>query len=561
MLRKINSGSFNQYLRITLLAGLILFVLAGAVLTAFFLIERSSTRTTRQQDSFSRLLREYDLYFQELTGTEREFAYLNRELDKIEKRALTVESWLSVLKRRRSLAAVHPPSAENYANSITRALKAYPMSQPVTAIAVAAQLKNTAVNLEAGQKLRNWLSVFQDGEFNNLRLALHVILGDFKDSARASLLPSDIVSDGTESVNTDFAILKTLRADYRGAASDIQLMFNANARLSDSALRFAAEYFYDFGDLQRSAEIFSMIDDEKALVRQADALYLAGFTGMSRSIWSMLAAALNENSLYNLAVTSESAEEALSYLEKFATLEPQPSLANQRFAGEQNPNNADSGCLQFGLIRYSRLLDYPQALSVLQNSKEITPARFPFVDLEICKRNAPTQEGGRQAAEAWLLLDRHPENEDLYNWASRLFFYQRLYAEAEILLHRVEQFSFGGQWVPFYRAVLLMNEGDIEAAQAILRSIPVTDAGWPVYANLGRILETERSYSRAVEQYEAAAAQAQNPKTASRIQLRIAKCSSISGHPNEARRALEYALELDPENLTARLELDRANLW
>jgi tetratricopeptide (TPR) repeat protein len=540
----INIGKLNPLLRITLLSGLILFVLAGAVLSAIFLIERSSTRTTRQEESFSRLLRNYDGAFGELAGTEREFAYLNRELDRIEKRTLGVESWLSVLKRRRALAAVHPPSAENYANSINRALKAYPMSQPITAVAAAALVKNSAVNREAEQKLRNWLSVFQDGEFNRLRLSLHVILGDFRNPGRASLLPDDIVSDGTESISANMAVLKALRADYRGAAADIQTMLNSRVTLSDSTLRFAGEYFYDFGDLQRSAEIFNMINDEKALVRQADALYLAGFTDMSRSIWSMLAASSNENSLYNLALTTDDAEEAAFWLEKLVTLD----------------SASGNDCFQFGLIRYSRLLDYQGALSLLQNTEGIAPSRYPFVDLEICKRNAQSQESGRQAAEAWLLLDRHPENEDLYNWASRLFFYQRLYAEAEILLRRVEQLQFDSQWIRLYRAVLLMREGDIDDAQEILRAIPAEDADWPVFANLGQILEIERSHLRAIEQYEEAAARAPNPKTASRILLRIARCSSTLGYSNEARRVLEYALELDPENLTAALELERMTL-
>ena len=537
----IKLDNLNPLLRITLLAGLILFVLTGAVLTVFFLAERSSTRITRQEDSFSRLLRDYDGAFRELTGTEREFAYLNRELDRMEKQTLGVESWLSVLKRRRSLAAVHPPSEENYRNSINRALKAYPMSQPVAAVAAAALVKNSAVSPEAEQNLRNWLSLFHDGDFNNLRLSLHVLLGDFRNPARASRLPVDIVSDGTEAVNADLAVLKTLRADYRGAAADIQTMLNSHIPLSAPSLRFAAEFFFDFGDLQRSAEIFNMIDDEKALVRQADALYLAGFTEMSRSIWSMLAVSSNENSLYNLALTADDAEEAASWLEKLVSLDI----------------ISGGGCFQAGLIRYSRFLDYQDALFILQNTEGANPDRYPYVDLEICRRNAQSQESARQAAEAWLLLERHPESEDLYNWASRLFFFQRMFSEAQILLRRAAQYQFEGRWVPLYSALLLMNEGDTDAAQDILRSIPAQDADWAVFANLGRILEAERSHIRAIEQYETASERTQNPKIASRIQLRIARCSLTLGHSDDARRSLEYALELDPENLSAGLELER----
>ena len=549
--QKINGNRFSRFLRITLLAGLILLVLAGAVLTVSYFVERSATRETRQQDSFAQSLREYDNMAMETIGTQREFENLNRELDRMEKRAIGVESWLSVLKRRRALARLNSPSAENYVNSINRALKEYPMSPPIAAIAAAVLVKNSAVNTEGEQKLRGWLPVFTDPAFNTLRLSLHVILGDFRNPQRASELPADLFSDGTEDITVDLAVLKTLRGDYRRASADIQMMLNSQVSPSVAALRFAAEYYYDFGDLQRSAEIFNLINDEKALVRQADALYLAGFTDTARSIWSMLAGqqegediptvSPNGNSLYNLAVTTEDNEEAVSYLEKLVMIE---SVSN-------------SDCLQFGIIRYSRFLDYRRALALLQNTRGITPALMPYIDLEICRRNAQTQETGRQTAEAWLLLDRHPENEDLYNWAARLFFYQRYFAEAKILLRRVEQFRFEGQWVPLYKAILLMDEGDIEQAESILRLIPAANAGWPVFANLGRILEAERSQLRAIDQYELASEKAQNPKTASRIQLRIARCFSTIGRLTEARSALQYALELDPENLTARLELEK----
>jgi len=531
--------SSARLLRITLLSGVMLLVLTGAVLSVFFFIERSAARTTRQQDSFYRILREYDAAARDSFGTEREFDHLNGELDKLEKRAIGVESWLSILKRRRKLAAIHPLSMVNYRNSINSALNAYPYSQQIAAISAAALIKNSSINREAEERLRGWLSLFTDPSFNELRLAIHVILGDFGTPHRAAIIPANIYTDGTEAVTLDLAILKTLRADYRGATADIQAILGA-PHPSTNALRFAAEYNYDFGDLLRSAEIFSLIDDDKAMIRQADALYLAGFPESAGAVWSILADLENENSLYNLAVTSEENEAAV-YLEKLVNI--------------TTVSDADSR--QFGIIRYSRFLDEPAAITVLQKSAGFSPDDYPFIDLEICKRQSQGRDIGRQLADTWLLLDRHPENEDLYSWAAWRFFFQRRIDEAAILLDRMELLRFDAQWVRFYRALQLMNDGRLDEAQSILRSIQSQEVNWHIYANLGRIIESQRSAGRALEQYELAAAKAQDPKVAARIQLRIARCYTALNSPIDARRALQTALDLDDENLTARLELQR----
>ena len=539
---KISGG---KYLRITFLAGLILLVFAGCILTVFWLFERGSSKTARRQDSFFRILREYDISAETVVGTEKEFEGLNRELDRLEKRAISVESWLSVLKRRKALANLHRPSMGAYRSSINRALKAYPLSQPIAAVAAAALVKDTALDRQAEEKLRGWLPLLTDPSFNTLRLGFYVLLGDFRNPQNAAQLPDGLFSGGSEDVTVDLAILKILRADIRGAAADIQAHLNSRISPSNDFLRFAAEYYYDFGDLSRSAELFSLLEGDLSLLRQADALYLAGFTGSARSIWSILADSLNENSLYNLAVTSEDQNEAAGFLEKLANTDPSLQYQDSR---------------QFGIIRYSRLLDYSRAIAVLEDAEKLEPSGYPYIDLEICRRYAQRQEPGRQIAEAWLLLERHPENENLYWWAAWQIFFNRYYDETKILLNHAERLGLSGQWVSEYMAVQLMLEGDLETAESILRSIPGETAGWNIYANRGCILETQSYPARALEQYELAALKLQNPKTASRIQFRIAKCFFALGRVSDAYRALEYALDIDPENHTARLELDRAFL-
>ncbi|MCL1954709.1 MAG: hypothetical protein FWF61_02145, partial [Brevinematales bacterium] len=117
----------RRTLRITLVSVLIFFILSSGALAFFYLAERNADKTTRIQDNFSRSLREYDTQFSD-TGADRDFERMNRELDKLEKKAIGVESWLSVLKRRRALARINQSSLENYKKSVNNAIQLYPMS-------------------------------------------------------------------------------------------------------------------------------------------------------------------------------------------------------------------------------------------------------------------------------------------------------------------------------------------------------------------------------------------------------------------------------------------------
>jgi len=551
---KLNSFFKGGVLRITLLAGLILLVLSIIVIFCLNFFNIGNSKTARRQNNFYSLLREYDLSARVFAGTDREADMLNGDLERLEKNAVTVESWLSILKRRKTLAQTHRPSAENYRNSIKRALSAYPLSQPLAAIAAAAFVKDTAINKDTEAAIRELLPVLTDPAFNTIRLNLHVLLGDFKNPQKARLLPKELISDGTEEITVDLALVKILGSDLRGAAADIFKILISPPAPSENSLRFAAEYYFDFGDLRRSAELFSRIDDDAARIREADALYLAGFTDSARAIWFYLAVSsettLNQTSLYNMAVTAANQDEAFNFLEKLVNTNTALNIKNLPFSAGR----------QFGFIRYSRFLPYNQAVTFLVNTKNQALPGNPYIDLEISKRHAQGPGLSRQLAETWLLLDRNPENEDLYQWAVWFMFFQRYYDEAKILLNRMEYFPITGQWFSFYRAVQSMQEGSLETAEKILRSISEETSEWQVYANLGRILEINSSYLRALEQYAFASEKLQltsNYKTMSRLQLRIAKCFSVLGRLSEARKALEYALDLDPDNQTARFEIDR----
>ncbi|MCL2411086.1 MAG: hypothetical protein FWC97_05520 [Treponema sp.] len=559
-----------RILRLTMLAGIFFLLICCIALLLFVFIERGSVRTARRQENFNNSLRQFDIAFSDNFGTEREFEYFNRALDRLENNTITVESWLSVLKRRRTLSALHPPSLTYYRNSLNNALNAFPASQHIIALAAAQLVKDTAITRETETLLRRWLPLLNrglapaDSALNTIALSFHVLLGDFRNPALANqYVSSGIVSCGTEAITINLALLKVLRENIAGASADIQTMTASWDTLSTQAAHFAAEFTFDFGDLIRSAELFSQIDDTRALIRQADALYLAGFRESAAFIWNLLAISAEweqgeidlsetpyiENSLYNLAslaLADKNYARAHYYLGRLVRLD---SMFN-------------SNSHIFGLIRYSRLYDMPEAASVIESNINIESVNSPYVDLEIVRRYREMWHLNRQIAETWLLLDRHPENENLNKWAAWHFFFQRRFDEIPIFMDRLNTSRFADSWTDLYRALLHMNDGDLEAAEAILLNIPEAKRDWTVWANLGRIYETQRSPARALAQYELAAANMelsawQNPEAAARIQHRIARCLITLGRPAEAIRALLLAVELDPNNLSAQLELDR----
>jgi len=540
-----------NHLRIILTAGIILFVLAGSVLTVFYLIERSGSKAARQQDSFQLIMRGFDEEFEGLFFTESEFDRLNGRLDRMEKLAVSVDSWLSILKRRRALAEIHPFSADNYRKSIENALNSYPYSQPITAIAAASLVKNSRVNSQTAQQIRSMLPSLTEPFFNTFRVSMHVLIGDFENPESAEAIPSNLYTDGTELITLNLAVLKTIRGDYRGALSDIQMLMNnygqSDNAPSEKAVFFAADFNYDFGSMLRSAEIFSYLSDERSMIRQADALYLSGYKETASAIWEILSESSNETSLYNLASASNDPLKAVSYLERLVNIE------------KENLRSPAAG--EFGLVRYSRTFDYLPAVTLLNNNQKFPAGDYPYIDLEICRRHAQVQNSARQAAEAWLLLDRHEQNENIYKWVFRNLFFNRNYAEAKILFNRMEQLKLDYYWINYYKALYLMSEGSLDTAENVMRNIAASYYNWQDYANLGRILEAARSPSRALEQYEAAVLKMdlkpENFKAASAILVRMAGCYTALRRPIDALNSLRYAVELDPGNMTAHFELEK----
>lgn len=557
-------------LRITIFSGLMLLLLIGGMLVGIVLTKNGAITLGDEQESvFYRLLREYDFKYRRILETEspvnrqQELEELDRELGRLEKNAEGVESWLSVLKRRRQLVTDGGSRfAEAYRSASLRAVTAFPYSEPVAAVAAAALVHDTAITAGTETRLREMIPLLASSRFASMRLSLHVLLGDLKnpETAMAAIplntgwSPDISARADAESILIDLLLMKILAGDIPGVAVDIQSALSARA--SPALTRLAAEYFYDFGEPLRSAELFSVLPDEAALSRQADALWLAGYAGNARAIWAMLAnaptGASSSRALYNLALTAPSPEESAALLER---------LAGQAGAGDTSR--------RFGLIRFSRLLDAPQALAMLEaesssgRSGANTGPAAALLDLEILRRRAETGETARIIAETWLLLEQYPATEELYEWAAWYFGKQRFYDESALLQRTALRHNFTGQWLRLHQALLFINDGNISTAEESLRAIPADNDGWAVPANLGRILEARRTPARALESYEKAlsaitgTAPAGWEQIASRIQVRVAHCLKSVGKIEESRRALEYALDLNSDNLNARLELSR----
>jgi tetratricopeptide (TPR) repeat protein len=583
-------------LRITFLSGLLLMLLIGGGLAGIFIRGGIVSGRGESENTFHRLMREYDFKSRQIlesgsvTAQRRELERLDNDLNRLEKKAEGVESWLSVLKRRRQLANIDTRYEQPYRQSSRRAAHAFPYSEPIAAVAAAALIHNAAITGEGQAYLREVLPLLTSSRFAPMRLSLNVLLGDFNNPEKAAAsLPRDFTLSDYSSVSTleaevifpDLILLKIVAGEIPAAAVDIQAALTAYS--SPALIRLAAEYFYDFGDLIRSAELFSMLPDEAAISRQADALWLAGYIENARAIWAMLAAmpavmpatlsaaaeeaelppqlkstgVILDRALYNLALTAPTWEEETALFQRLI-----------QYSTGEDPTR------RFGLIRLSRLLEVTEALTVLNAEKG--PADY-LIDLEILKRRTEIGELPRMIAETWLLLGRYPETEDLYEWGVWYFNLQRNYTESANLLKIAARHNFTGYWMDLYEALQQICEGNIDAADKMLAAVSAESGYWAAAANWGRVLEALRAPARALENYEKAAVAVlgldgipaeengwltasqvtASRKTASRIQLRIAYCLKSMGRIEESRRALQYALDLNPDNLSARLELDR----
>jgi tetratricopeptide (TPR) repeat protein len=336
-----------------------------------------------------------------------------------------------------------------------------------------------------------------------------------------------------------------------GAANSRIVSLIGSGDASQRGLRFGAEYLYDTNPL-RAAELFSQFSDAPSLGRMADSLWLADFRESAVEIWTLLISPplepqssgveygpipqdLKVRSLYNLASVSEEEEKKLGYYRELF---------------REAPGHV------YGIIGYSRLFDRDRAESILteQNSGQA------LLDLELVRRRLEGWEIKRTVAETWLLLGRHPREEGIYRWGAWFFDRQRQFPETALLLRQARMNGIEDPTLVLHDVFRLVRENLLTEAETLLVEQGENTSLWQIPANLGLIAESRRSLSPALDYYERAASLTKNRLSEAKVRLRIARCLRMLGRDGESRQELEHILELDPENLNARLEFRRLSL-
>ncbi|MDR0628154.1 MAG: tetratricopeptide repeat protein [Treponema sp.] len=495
---------------------------------------------------------------------------LNRALDALGKKSFGLESSLSLLKRRRFLAYKDPRFLEPYRKAVHQVLKAFPFSEPIAALAAEELLFQDAPITEAiATRLTDYASRIAETELKPVALSLYILAGTFQDPFKVAAIPQIVslfsvplpVLPGERTrayeelqvaLAKDESLIRILQGDIPGATVQIQeLLQGANPPdLTVELVRYAGEFFYDYGNPLRAAELFSLFSDETSLSRQADALWLAGHRSGAQNLWTVLISPNHPGkeipdvspdikiaSLYNLAATAQTSEEERGYVERLLAESP------------------DSHAFRvYGVLRYTRLLDTSQSIRILEGEQG---QNQPLIELELLRRRRPGLSLDQAVAETWLLLNRYPTDERLYRWGAYFFDYQRRYTETALLIKNARSYQVEGSWIPIHDSLHLLMEGRLEEAEERLTAILSEDPIWQVPANKGLILEARRAPAAALEYYQRAASLITETEAAARVQFRIGHCLRILGRDRESRQAFERTLELNPHYLNARLELRR----
>ncbi|MDR2494187.1 MAG: hypothetical protein LBD24_03080 [Spirochaetaceae bacterium] len=573
---------------------LLLLIIAGV---AVLLIRRQNSADFWDGDSFFRELAAFDALYNDRTESNPVKAEtLNRALDRLDKKTLGAESRLSVLKRRRVLARQDPRFVPAYRKAAEQSARALPFSEPLAVLAAESLLmketKETRETEETGEavpeknaaRLREYAAALTEARLRPAALGLYLLLGDFKSPERAGAIPNKEIlytapapetsSRSDPALAVDLALLRVLNGDLSGASSHISGLLRNPATRNPDTIRLAAEFFYDFGNPLRAAELFSLSSDEYGMARQADALWLSGRLSGARGLWTALLAPkvspvgddgaaspfsvpLKARGMYNLAATSEDTASKIEGMKRFL-LEADPSSYHA-----------------YGIVCYTRLLKDDESVSLLEDE----PTGDFLIDLELLRRREAAWSLDKMTAETWLLVNRYPQDPRIYQWGCYFFDHQRRYDETALLITQAAQYGIDAPSLALHESLALIREGLFDEAEQRLAEI--ADPLWQVPANRGRIREIRQDKGAALAYYQAAAdimkenimkesageagkdrrdtdiKEAKEKRNAAKVYYSISRCFRALGEEEKSRGALEQALQFDPDYLNARLSLER----
>ena len=559
--------------------GLVLALAVSWSMVLFGVIWRSDIPDIAGQDmrgtarnAFIRELRDFDRFDapgRVLAGENP--AQIERRISRLQRQAQSVEEHLSVLKRRRELALLDRRYIVYYERAAREAAEQFPFSSPLALVAAEAVILGSPP--EARALLGAYAGRVTQARFGPVELAIHALAGNLDDPAQAAGVPAieNLLSQGfsgnpagSQNLLVNEFLLRAARGDIPGASARLNALLDSAETAASGGpgiQRMAAEFFYDHNNPSRAAELFARLASDHAgdadILRLADSLALAGEIPGARNIWFALSVnpaasggfsqpeLARSRVFYNMAASSADRQEELLWLER---------LFSYRAQRRQNP--MDSAGV-YSVIRYTRLFDTARGIAILE---EESSHQDPLLDLELLRRRLDTWPPGRAAAEVWLLLNRHPRDEAIHEWAAWYFEHRRLYAEAARVLNNATHNGMTGSWIALHRAIALLRQGEIAEGERLLREAGTGSRDWRIFANLGRVHESHRRISAALEAYEAAAVLVDERTAAAQVHMRLSRNLEALGRRHESRIALERALELDPDNLTIRRELRRFDI-
>ncbi len=555
---------FGTFLLVVLVAGC---VVLGTLLVLRVLNGLQGPVVSEPASGFSVALRSADLALDLLSDKpadkplqERIIQTLDDALDIV----VSVEAELSVLKRRRRLALMDASYGVPFAQAAVEASGRFPRSETLAAVAgealLAYPLKPGDGQDPVGRLIAERIVatnpakvpeyavvaaalVFSDPALQTIKTASGVPwASSLMEAASEAYLLRGLGDAGPAIVNA--SLLRVLSDDALGARKLMGERIKVIQVPSDSTIRFMAELEYDFGDKHTAAAFFTRLEGQLWLARAADAFWLAGDSENAREAWKQLAGTQDlamrtsvAAALFNLARSSPNPEEAHSWAARLYAF---------------NPAHAP------GRILYARLKASSGSVQELSSSGRTSDDAL--MDLERLKLLAVTDDVQKIMAQSWLLMNKWPDEPRIAEWVAWFFTVHVIRTEAAILAGRYGSLEPVPSWLHNLKGFVAAASGHLDEAEAFYEEAASTGGDWRIATNLALISEKKRQSGRALELYGIASSLKPPNGDAARIQLRIARSLVSLGRQDEAVKALEYGLYLDPLNGDLRYELKKARL-
>ena len=493
----------------------------------------------------SSLLVSADSALSDPSRTEAAASLLDKAAAAVAAKGGGVESELAVLKRRRTLARLQPAIyGIPYMKAAVAAAERLPNAEELAAVVVDAALAAGVKKPEILETLRKYASRLGVDRFGALKTAAYIRMDALAAPsssipASALLAAADVYAAKTPDIAADLAVDAAISALLSGdtltARTVVRDRLSRPDDLSPAIVRFLAEFFYDFGDARESAALFSRLAGEDNTLRRADASYLAGDADSARSSWQSASSGKKASvALYNLASSAKNVDETRAYLNRLRASAPDFAPA---------------------IILYSRLAGEKErqaALSAAASSKDVR------VELEAARIDAPRVGIARTEARLWLITNRDPKSETAARWAAWYMASNGAVDEANRAALSYRQASGDASWVYFYTALAAARGGRVDEAEKAFEKAASVGGDWRLAANLAVLSEARQNPAEALKRYEIAVSLHPSRVESAELLLRTARIMKELGRETEARRSLEYALSLDPENRRVRSELRKS---